>query len=218
MHTTSLIALLALAAGTTTAAPLQPRSPGTLTAAAITALDPTTSSCASAPAAGECRTAAVAAPAIAISFANFGIATFGAQAALLALMLHETAGFKYSRNHYPAPGRPGQGTRNMQMPEYNVEYARWLATTCANCGVSAAQVQQAEAEGPDSVLALVNTDQWSFGSAAWYLDTQCDGQVKAGLGRGDEAGWAAFLTGCVGTTVTEERTAIWRKAMAMGQW
>ncbi len=42
-------------------------------------------------------------------------------AAALSLIAFETGGFKYDTNHYP--GRPGQGTRNMQMGGYNVLYA-----------------------------------------------------------------------------------------------
>lgn len=74
-------------------------------------MDPATSSCSSTLAAGECRTAAHVAPYIANSFTHFGITTSGEQAALLALMLYESATFKYARNHFPDV--PDQGTRNM---------------------------------------------------------------------------------------------------------
>lgn len=215
---------LALAASflsaTTTAAPLQPRAQTstTLTAKSILSIDPSTSSCANSPAPNECRTAAQAAPYLALSFTNFHAQDFNTQAALLSLILFETAGFKYSRNHFPAPGRPGQGTRNMQMPENNLKYAQWLAQTCTNCGISAEAVAKAEKAGPDAVLDLVNGDQWGFSSAAWFLDTQCEGSVKEGLASGSLQGWESYLTGCVGTTATEERTAIWRKAVGLGHW
>lgn len=104
------------------------------------------------------------------------------------------------------------------MPEYNLKYATWLATNCANCGISSAQVQAAQGKGVDAVLALVNGDQWGFASAAWYLDTQCDASIKQGLSAGTEQGWETYLTSCVGTTATEDRTAIWRKAIALGKW
>ena len=234
----------------TTALPLQPRA-AALTATTITHLDPLTSTCANPPAAGECRTAAQAAPYISISFTNFGITSFGEQAALLALMLYESAGFKYSRNHFP--GVEGQGTRNMyvvslnccklkfilashpvrphigenyanpprgerQSPTYNREYATYLSTTCSNCGIATSALHAAEAQGPAAVLKLVNTDEWSFGSAAWFLATQCDAGVREGLRQGTEEGWEAYLVGCVGTSASEERTEIWRRAVGFKRW
>lgn len=208
---------LALAATTTTAAPTKQKH-STISASDIQKIAPSTSSCANPPAgaAGECRTAAQAAPYIAISFTNFGISDFNTQAALLSLMLYESGAFKYAINHYP--GVPGQGTRNMQSPEYNIKYAEWLATVCKNCGITEAQAEKAKAKGPKAVLELVNTDEWGFGSAAWFFSTQCDESVKQGLKAGTESGWEEYLSGCVGTSTTEERTAIWRKATAMKAW
>lgn len=214
LFTTLNIPLLALAASLSTASPLG--SGNAITAADIEKISPSTSSCANAPAAGECRTAKQAAPFVAISFTNFGIHDFNTQAALLSLMLYESGEFKYAINHYP--GVPGQGTRNMQSPEYNLKYAQWLATTCTNCGISSKEVSAAQAKGPVAILDLVNIDEWSFGSAAWFWSTQCDESIKSGLKAGTEAGWETYLTSCVGTTATEDRTAIWKKAMASKGW
>lgn len=209
-----LIATLLCLTHTSPAHPLQPRNQ--LTAASILKITPSTSTCASPPAPGECRTATQAAPYLAISFTNFGLTSFPIQAALLSLILYETADFKYSKNHFP--GVPGQGTRNMQSPQYNLEYAKWLATVCTNCGITTQQVDAAQAQGPAAVLELVNGDEWGFGSAAWFFSTQCSADVKKGLAAGTESGWDAYLTTCIGTSVTEERTAVWRKAMALGHW
>ncbi|KAK3724914.1 hypothetical protein LTR37_000962 [Vermiconidia calcicola] len=211
MLSRTLPLLLALAA-TTLTSPLPQQKPG-LTAASILEISPSTSSCANSPAAGECRTAHQAAPSISISFTNFAIHDFPTQAALLALILYESGAFKYSKNHFP--GIPGQGTRNMQSPEFNLEYATWLATVCTNCGISEAEVEGA---GVEAVLGLVNGDEWGFGSAAWFWSTQCDQSVKKGLRAGTQEGWEGYLSQCVGTTATEERTAIWMKAMALGSW
>jgi hypothetical protein len=132
-------------------------------------------------------------------------------------MLFESGNFKYNRNHFPAPGRPGQGTRNMQMPAYNLKYARWLADNCANCHISEEQVDAAEKAGPDDVLALVNGLQWSFGSAAWFLKTQCDPKILEGLADASEASWTAYI-GCIGTEVTDDRKEGWKKVVALGKW
>ena len=106
--------LLALAATTTHATPLK-RAVG-ITASDITKIYPGTSTCANPPAANECRTATQAAPFISISFTNFGISDFPTQAALLSLILYETAGFKYSINHYPGVPR----TRNPKYAESRI--------------------------------------------------------------------------------------------------
>ncbi|KAK5174450.1 uncharacterized protein LTR77_001530 [Saxophila tyrrhenica] len=211
----SLFSLLALAATLPThAQPLT--SSRTLTAASILKIAPSTRTCASPPAPGECRTASQAAPYLALSFQNYYLPSFATQAALLALILYESANFQYAKNHFP--GVPGQGTRNMQSPEYNLKYATWLATVCQNCGIGMEEVEQAEQEGPEAVLGTVNGDMWGFGSAAWFLATQCGEDVRRGLEQGTEEGWEGYLTGCVGTTVTEERTAVWRKVMALKGW
>ena len=206
--------LLALAASIATVSPVTQMNK--ISAADIIKVATQASSCANPPAAGECRTAAQAAPYVAISFSNFGIKDFNSQAALLSLMLYESDNFKYAINHFP--GVPGQGTRNMQSPQYNLEYAKWLSTVCKNCGITPKQVTTAEAQGPVAVLKLVNTDEWGFGSAAWFLSTQCDASVKEGLKAGTEAGWEAYLTSCIGTTVNADRTAIWKKALALKGW
>ena len=104
------------------------------------------------------------------------------------------------------------------MLEWNVKYANYLATECTNCVIESAAVSKAEATGGDAVLALVNDDFGSFGSAAWFLRTQCSAEICEGLGTGSQEGWEAFLTSCVGVEATEDRTEIWRKAIAKGRW
>lgn len=188
-----------------------------ISAADLIKIAPSTASCDGAPAnaPGECRTAAQAAPYIGISFTNFGITSFNTQAALVALMLYESGSFKYAKNHFP--GVPGQGTRNMQSPAFNLKYAQWLSTTCKDCGLTTQMVEEAKAKGPEAVLELVNSDEWSFGSAAWFLTTQCAPNVRPALAKGDETGWEAYM-GCIGTSVTDDRMKIWKSAIALGAW
>lgn len=106
----------------------------------------------------------------------------------------------------------------MQSPDFNEKYATWLSSVCRNCGISTANVEQAKKKGPAAVLELVNSLQWSFGSAAWFLKTQCESSIEDGLATGTEAGWTRYLEECVGTSVTDERTAGWKKAIALGKW
>jgi hypothetical protein len=106
----------------------------------------------------------------------------------------------------------------MQSPAFNLKYARWLATNMTSPGLSLQQVDEAEKVGPVQVLALVNEDRWSFASAAWFLATQCTEEIDQRLAASTEEGWESYLTDCVGTTVTDDRTKIWKKAVAMRKW
>lgn len=184
-----------------------------ISASQLVSLAPLTSTCPSSAPAAECRTAAVAAPALTAAFANHGVTSPAEAAALLSLQIFESASFQYARNHFP--GRPGQGTRNMQMPAFNLLYAKSIPALAPK--VSALTGGQAAASlSPDvldKVLGLIlENDAWDFGSAAWFTTTQCGVEVRKGLQAGTEQGWVQWLTSCVGTTVTEERKAGWVKA------
>ncbi|CZT22879.1 uncharacterized protein RCC_08585 [Ramularia collo-cygni] len=191
-------------------------SEGVISADNLISIAPETGSCDGAPFLSECVTAVTAAPYIDLSFLNHGIKGFNTQAAVVAVMLFESGNLKYNINHYP--GVPGQGTRNMQSPSFNLKYATFLSTACTNCGISTADVERATREGPTAVLALVNGMQFSIGSAAWFLKTQCESSIMDGLAAGTEIGWTSYIEQCLGTTVTEERTAGWNKVMSLGRW
>lgn len=189
---------------------------GQLSAQDVLSIAPDTANCTSAAYPAECVTATEATPFILLSYAHFNIQSFGAQAALLSVMLYESGSFKYNENHWP--GVPGQGTRNMQSPAYNLKYATWLATHVPEVGFTSEDVATANTAGPAAVLGLVSGNESSFGSAAWFLRTQCDVSIEDGLAEATEAGWEAYLTTCVGTTVTADRTAIWTEAIALKSW
>ncbi|OQO06220.1 hypothetical protein B0A48_08808 [Cryoendolithus antarcticus] len=207
--------LLTLALLLATSALAQPASSQQLTAANIIAIAPSTASCAGSVAPSERRTAAQAAPWLTYSFSNFGHSAFSTQAALLSLILYETANFTYSINH--SPGVPGQGTRNMQSPAFNLLYAKWLSESCTNCRLSAAQVANAEGTGVEALLDLVNGDEFGFGSAAWFLATQCTADVSAALATGSVEGWQVYM-GCVGAEAGGERQKIWESIIGLGHW
>ncbi|CRK28207.1 hypothetical protein BN1723_014102 [Verticillium longisporum] len=115
MHLSTILPATLLVA-TALAAPLAPRGP-TKTAAPsaesiILATAPKSSSCDPATDfATECRTAAQAAPYLIKAFSDHKVYAPAEISALLSLIAFETGDLKYNRNHFPAPGRPGQGTR-----------------------------------------------------------------------------------------------------------
>jgi hypothetical protein len=99
----------------------------------------------------------------------------------------------------------------MAMPPFVEKYATAIAGADA--------VTQAKAAGGtaalDAVLALVNSDdEKSFGSAAWFVTTQCSADVRDGLVAGTADGWHKFLTDCVGTTLDPTRDTPWTAATA----
>lgn len=85
MFRLTLLAMLALAL----ANPILPAR-RVISAANLESIAPETTSCDGAPFPEECVTAVTAAPYINISFSNFGIESFNAQAALVAIMLFES--------------------------------------------------------------------------------------------------------------------------------
>jgi hypothetical protein len=216
MRLKALFVIFSLAIPTCRATPVPPCNMASLTSADITTIAPESANCTGATYPAECATATEATPWIYVALHTFGIHEFGTQAALLSLMLYESGSFKYNINHYP--GVPGQGTRNMQSPAFNLEYAQWLAANMKDSGISSQQVDEAEKESPVQVLALVICERWSFASAACFLATQCSEEVSRGLAASTEEGWEAYLTNCVGTTVTDDRTVIWKKAIALEKW
>jgi hypothetical protein len=174
-----------------------------LTAGIIEKINPATSSCAGAAYPDECITAAQAAPAVALSYGTYNIDSPGAQAAVLALMMFESDGFVYDQKHFPPT--PGQGTRNMMSPQFVSQYATHLLGAAA---VSAAG-------SPAAVLQLVSGLDDSCGSGAWFLATVCPG-VLAQFATDPEGAWTAYYgSGCISTTLTADRTALWNQAKVL---
>jgi hypothetical protein len=185
----------------------------TLTAAqVILQIAPTSGSCSGAPAAGECATNEDAANALIPAMQKYGIYSPPEIAALLSLMAYETADFKYNTNHFPAPGRPGQGTRNMQMANYNLLYAQSIPelASALSAITTASSTTGLSDDQLNAIRALVLPDQYSFGSAAWFLTTQC-AQTRTQLQAGGQAGYEAYLS-CVGVSATSDRLAYWDRA------
>ncbi|KAL2001149.1 hypothetical protein VTN02DRAFT_2173 [Thermoascus thermophilus] len=203
MHLTTLLPLALLTAAATTS-PISPRDDTyTITTAQLLTIAPASNTCANAPAPDQCATAAQAAPLISASFQRYGVTSRAEQAAVVGLMAFESAQFRYNRN--VDPGVPGQGTRNMQSPTFNARYA--AALNLNTTGKDPAAVL-------DLILASPEND---FGSGAWFLTAVCPADVRAALQTGSEDGWTRFVTGCVGTQVTEERRAFWGRAvLALG--
>ncbi|KAF3938727.1 hypothetical protein ABW19_dt0201077 [Dactylella cylindrospora] len=186
---------------------------GSITADIILEIAPGSSSCAGASFQEECRTAVQAAPFVSKAFSDFNINTIGERAALLSLMIFESGNFQFNRNHYP--GRPGQGTKAMLMPNFIVSYAQSFGSTDSiQAGLNAANIDSASDSVKNEVLALVLGDDKTFASAAWFYSENCSDTVKSALrGSPSIAAWSSYITECVGASV-EGREEGFRAAVA----
>lgn len=156
----------------------------------------------------ECRTAKQAAPYLIMGMLQYKINHVNEIASVLALMAFESVDFKYKHNVYP--GRPGQGTANMQMAKFNLDYAKQID------GVKdkVANIPSVDGLSPDKlneILALVQPDEYNFGSGPWFLATQCPADVRDRMKKNADDGFRAHMS-CVGVDVTEERLAYFQRA------
>jgi len=115
-------------------------------------------------------------------------------------MAYESGDFKYNTNHFPAPGVPGKGTRNMMSRQYNTLYLEEL-------------VKGGLLQVGGSVL---EDEEASFGSAAWFVVRMCGVEVREGMWEGGREGWEGYLRGCVGVEeVDEGRVEYWERAVGV---
>ncbi|KAJ1675265.1 hypothetical protein EV182_001610 [Spiromyces aspiralis] len=116
----------------------------------------------------ECATLDEAAAGFNYAFNKYNITRRAEKVAMIALASYESGSFAYNINHYPEPGRPGQGTRAMLMYNFIYKYAMDLYPD---------EVKQLSAQGTDSdsddikneVRALVLNNNDSFASSSWFL-------------------------------------------------
>jgi hypothetical protein len=167
----------------------------------IVAIMPKAKSCDGAPFPSECATASQAVGPLSQSFSKYQISNKGAQAAILALIALESGELKYNMPHSGNPA-PGKGTRNMQSPNFNSKYANDVLGPAAVSNQTPQQI----------VDALRNNPATDFGSAAWFLSTQCPSVLQQ-FATDANGAWGAYLgSGCIGTTDTADRNAYWTAA------
>ncbi|KAL4727783.1 hypothetical protein ACLX1H_004472 [Fusarium chlamydosporum] len=146
----------------------------------------------------QCRTAKQAAPYLINSFQTYGIYDPKEMAAVLALMAFESGDFQYKRNQ--VPGRPGQGTANMQMAPYNLLYAKDIPELASKFqGIDSTDGMSDDELG--DLLDAVTVDKYNFASGAWFLAKQCKQNVRDAFKTDADAGFKVYIEECVGTDV-----------------
>ncbi|KAE8348111.1 hypothetical protein BDV28DRAFT_112154 [Aspergillus coremiiformis] len=150
----------------------------------------------------ECATAQEATDNINKSFDKYGVTSLAEKAAVISLIALESVEFLYNRNK--VPGIVGQGTRNMQWPEYNAKYAQSLPDIKD-------KAQQVSGDKAKVLDLLVSNIEYDFGSAAWFLTTQCSNSVREALKKNPKEGWTGYIEQCVQTTVSPDRRTYWNR-------
>lgn len=203
----SQFATAVLLTGTAIAAPLantqKVEARESSAASIIAAIAPTSSSCSGGT--SDCRTADQAAPYLISAMQQYGVTSPAEIAGILSLMAYESGDFKYKTN--VSPGRPGQGTANMQMFQYNLEYAQSISALSAEVAALGTITTD---DQMNSLRALVIDDEYNFGSGPWFYTTKC-ASARSALQQGTDAGFAAYMS-CVGVTVDSGRSAYWTRA------
>lgn len=162
----------------------------------------------------ECATVVQAATGLTAAMSQYKIFNTAEISVLLALVAYESGDFKYNVHHFPS-ANPGQGTRNMQNFEFNLQYAQHIAETNTTLATQLKTITNGATSGftndqMNQVLALVTPDEFTWASAAWYYTSQpgCQPQIGNAVQTQGHAGYAAYLA-CVGTTMTEDRMPAW---------
>ena len=108
----------------------------------------------------------------------------------------------------------------MQSATFNLLYARSVASLQPQLSLivpdgAADNIASLPPTTLNAIRQLVLDDEVSdFGSAAWFLTTQCPPSIRQALQLQGEVGWMTYIQTCVGTTVTDDRKAYWLRAVA----
>lgn len=111
----------------------------------------------------------------------------------------------------------------MQSADFNLQYAASIPAISTSLhavtgGATSAKFLYDQQQNNVLDLLIAN-DMYDFGSGAWFMATQCSGSVRSALQQGDQAGWAEYMTGCVGAETVPDRLAYWQRGMhAFGAW
>ncbi|KKY34837.1 hypothetical protein UCDDA912_g05199 [Diaporthe ampelina] len=146
----------------------------------------------------QCRTASQAAPYLVQAMTKYKTTAPMEQAGILSLVAYESLEMQYSKNLNNAAA--GQGTSNMQMGSYNVQYASSIAELAAKSPTES------------TVLDLVTDDKYNFGTGPWFYSTQCE-SAKSATGGEPDAWFQAYMS-CVGvsTSAQPDRLTYWDRA------
>ena len=98
----------------------------------------------------------------------------------------------------------------MQSAKYNLQYAQSIPELKP-------LLAKVDTKDPEKVLKLLITySEYDFGSASWFLTSQCPKDTVEGLKKAGKDSFGKYLE-CIGTTATDDREKEYQAALqAMG--
>lgn len=98
------------------------------------------------------------------------------------------------------------------MGNYNFLYAKSISALSSKLSAitTASSADGLSDDQMNAILALVTPDEYTWGSAAWFLTSQC-ASARPAIQAGGQAGFQAYMS-CVGTSATSDRLAYWNRA------
>jgi hypothetical protein len=157
----------------------------------------------------DCRTSVQVGPLAVAAMYRYGVYELGPIAAVLSNMVHESGAFKYKRN---LSERPGQGTANMQMAGFNLEYAKSLPEIRDQFSAFTS-VESMTPEDLSKLLDVVTVDDYNFGTGPWYYTQHCTAEQKAKFKVSADDGFDAFME-CLGVPLPAEDARVKRWNLA----
>ncbi|KAJ1665291.1 hypothetical protein IW140_000645 [Coemansia sp. RSA 1813] len=162
----------------------------------------------------ECVDNTVALVSINKALAKYNITRRADIIAILSWMVFETASWKYYRNHFPEPGKPGQGTRTMMSWDFVSKYAKSLYPCKYGIAIgdNAANASVATDAQKTNVLDLVTNNDDAFAAGFWFLVNQSGSYyIDETLKDGDNSTFIEFNKEIlyVGDADMDERVAVW---------
>jgi hypothetical protein len=196
---------LALPKNTFSIGSLSARKAGDQAVDQLLEIAPKSKSCDAANPKDQCRTAEQAAPFLIKAFQDYKIYNVHEIATILALLAVESGDFQYDKPIVPVAGK---GTRSMMSAEFNFQYAKSIPALAPKVDAITKDATTAALsdDKKDSIRALVLPEEYSWGSAMWYLTTKCTADQRAAIQAGGPSGLAAHIA-CLDTTTSPDREA-----------
>jgi hypothetical protein len=157
----------------------------------------------------DCRNSVQVGPLAVKAMYSHGVYELGPMAAVLSNMIHESGAFKYKRNLRETPG---QGTANMQMGGFNLEYAKSLPQI-RDQFKDFDTVESMTPEDLVKMLDVITDDEYNFGTGPWYYTHHCTAEQKAKFKVSADDGFDAFME-CLGVPLPAEDARVKRWNLA----
>lgn len=138
----------------------------------------------------DCVPFSEAAGPIAAGFDTWKLSSVAEKAGAMAWMIYESKSFTYKLPLNHTQAELGKGTSNMQSGDFNVKYAKALS-----------DFGNFNSSDPGAVVEkLVTKNEWTFGSASWFISTQDDPKHYLASDDATEDDYENYVTKVISTS------------------